>query len=102
MLQYVGFRTTPDSREYTLRVSGEEIRQFTVSIPHAAFANHRARYQDAPDICFSKLTRELAANADLSPGHRLAVTDAELDAYRESQTKKGPERRAAALPKVPR
>jgi len=101
-LQYVGFRSTADSREYTLRVRGpEEPRQFTISIPHTAFAAHRARYQDAPDICFHKLTRELAANAELGAGHRLAVSDAELAEYRESQTKKGPERRARA-PKVPR
>ena len=99
-LQYVGFRSTAAGREYTLRVSGpEEPCQYTVSIPHAAFAAHRARYQDAPDICFHKLTRELAANAGLAPGHPLAVSDAELAEYRESQTKKGPERRARA-PKV--
>jgi hypothetical protein len=99
-VQYLGFHSTAQAREYTLRVGGgEESRDFTVSIPHTAFATRRARYQDAPDICFSKLQRELAANADLLPAE-FEVSEADLIVYRESQTRRT-ERRPRS-PKVPR
>jgi hypothetical protein len=98
-VQYLGFQSTSIGRAYSLRVGGGEgARDFTVSIPHADFAAHRARYQDAPDICFSKLQRELALNADL-PAAELVVSEAELLGYREAQTRRG-ERRPRA-PKVP-
>ncbi|HKC13503.1 MAG TPA: hypothetical protein VKI41_15865 [Vicinamibacteria bacterium] len=99
-VQYLGFHSTAEAREYTLRVGGgDESRDFRVLIPHTAFAARRARYQDAPDICFSKLQRELAANADLLPAE-FVVTEADLLGYRESQTRRT-ERRPRA-PKVPR
>jgi hypothetical protein len=48
----------------------------------AAFTARRVRYQDAPEICFLKLHRELLACTDGVPQARLTVTDAELDDYR--------------------
>jgi hypothetical protein len=97
-VRYLGFRTTDDGREYTLRVDGEgEPRLFTMVIPHAAFTSRRARYQDAPDLCFNKLQRELAANAELLQGPQLVVTSADLDDYREAQTRRSPDRKARAL-----
>lgn len=101
LVQYVGFECTPEAREYVLHVtSGDGSRRFTVSIPHAAFAAHRARYQDAPDICFLKLQRELAAHDNRPEEDHMRVTDAELEAYREAQARRSPQRRArgAAVP----
>jgi hypothetical protein len=83
--EYVGFSVNELTREYRLRVTtmGTEARNFTVAIPNKAFLAHRVRYQDAPDICFLKLQRALAAHAEL-PGARLTVTASELEEYRES------------------
>jgi hypothetical protein len=63
-------------------------RQFTITIANEAFIDRRVRYQDAPDICFLKLTRELAADGDDLPSTRHDVTNAELEDYRLSHTPK--------------
>lgn len=95
-VQYVGFEAKAVAREYTLRVrqAAEEWRDFTVTIPHEAFLSRRARYQDAPEICFLKLLRELAAHANHPPSSRLSVTDAELEDYRQAHAPKPPQRRS--------
>ena len=88
-LCYLGFRTTDEGREYTLRVtSALEPRYFVLFIPHAAFAARQTRFQDAPDLCFGKLQRALAADPDLLPGERMALTSQELLDYREARERK--------------
>ena len=68
---YVGFETTREGREYTLRVSdGVAARLFVLLITHEAFASRAARFQDAPDLCFGKLQRELVAD----PGQVIRLT----------------------------
>ena len=91
---YLGFRTTPTGREYQLRVAAQpEPRHFILFIPHAAFAAREARFQDAPDLCFAKLQRELEANPDLESGSRLVVTGQELELYRIARDHRPPGRR---------
>jgi hypothetical protein len=93
----MGFKTTPDGREYTLRVDGSgDPRFFTVVIAHAVFASRQARFQDAPDLCFAKLQRELTANAELPQGSQVVVTTADLADYREAQNRRSPDRKAKA------
>lgn len=90
----MGFTSTKDGREYTLRVDGTgDPRVFVLVIPHAAFTAHEARYQDAPDLCFAKLQRELAATADLAGGARLILDSTDFAEYRDSQAKRTPERK---------
>lgn len=90
---YLGFRTTPTGREYRLRVAAQpEPRHFVLFISHAAFASREARFQDAPDLCFAKLQRELEANPDLEPGSRLVVTTQELEEYRITRDRRPPGR----------
>jgi hypothetical protein len=90
---YVGFTPKPAVREYTLRVRFEgETYDFTLAIANEAFIRHRARYQDAPEICFLKLQRELAASPSLPPASYLNVTDADLEEYRAAHTPKPPRR----------
>ena len=93
--QYLGFTVTDDARVYQLRVSRPdgESHDFRLHISNRAFLANRVRYQDAPEICFLKLERELIASGDSLPASRLQVTDAELADYRETHTKK-PLRRA--------
>jgi hypothetical protein len=94
-VEYVGFTTHGDSREYTLRVKPAEgeWRVFTLAIASAAFLVRRARYQDAPDICFLKLQRELAAGAGEYPAAYLRVSDAELEDYRTAHAPRSNQRR---------
>jgi hypothetical protein len=93
-IRYLGFRTTGAGREYRLRVDGDgDPRVFVLLIPHAAFAERQARFQDAPDLCYAKLQRELAANASLAEDKPLVLTAADLAEYREQQAKRSPQRR---------
>ncbi|HEX2712897.1 MAG TPA: hypothetical protein VHM88_11915, partial [Candidatus Acidoferrales bacterium] len=84
IVQYVGFEAKPSVREYTFSVretSSNEPRDFTLTITNEAFDSHRARHQDAPDICSLRLHRELATYANHSPKTHFRVTEAELDDY---------------------
>ena len=52
VVRYVGFRSTTEGREYTMRVAdGLSARDFVLLITHRAFADREARFQDAPDVC---------------------------------------------------
>lgn len=98
----MGFQSTHEGRAYTLQVDGEgEARVFVLVILHAAFAARQARFQDAPDLCFAKLQRQLAAEPALLPGSPLVLSSSDLAEYREAQTKRTPERRARAPRSVP-
>jgi hypothetical protein len=83
-IEYVGFRTGPDHREYHLRSHfGTEIREYTVAIAHSAFTSGRVRFQDGPEICYLKVLREMEA-ATAATG--FTMTDAELAAYVTAHT----------------
>jgi len=96
---YLGFAAKASSREYTLRVKrGEDFHDFTLAIPNEAFLSRRVRYQDAPDLCFLKLQRELLICVDGLPSASLSVTDADLEEYRSSHAPRAPQRRPKAPP----
>ena len=88
--EYVGFTVNERTREYQLQVMRPdgEPRQFTVAISNKAFLTHRVRYQDAPEICFLKLQRELDASGEGYPSSHMTVTDAELSEYKTAHTPK--------------
>jgi hypothetical protein len=97
-LRYLGFRTTAEGREYTLRVTaGFEHRDFVLLITHQDFASREARFQDAPDLCFAKLQRDLVADPGLAPGSRLVVTTRDFLEYRLAQ-KPAPSRKRPPPP----
>jgi len=83
-MQYLGFESKSQGREYTFQVrySAEDVREFTLTISNEAFASHRVRYQDAPDVCSLKLRRELARNVSHPSKTNFPITDGELDDYR--------------------
>lgn len=96
-IRYLGFECTAEGRAYALRVDdGGEPRLFTVTIPTEAFESRKARFQDAPEICFARLQRELAANPDLPGGLAFAVTTAEIDEHRDAQLRRSPDRKVRA------
>ncbi len=98
-VEYMGFTVNEATREYKLRVKqpGCEYQSLTLAISNKAFLAHRVRYQDAPDICFLKLQRELIACGDAPLAAHYDVTDAELEDYRVAHTPKPNKNR----PKVP-
>jgi hypothetical protein len=88
---YLGFKAEPSTREYSLqiRTPGDAVRDFVLVIANEAFLSNRVRYQDAPEICFLKLQRELSLCLEgTHPARRLKVTDADLEEYRVAHTQK--------------
>lgn len=84
-IQYVGFEAKASVREYSYRlvdpVAGERVIVF--SIANQAFLVKLVRYQDAPEICYRKLQKEVAAETAEHPlRRRFVVSDVELDEYR--------------------
>ena len=95
-VEYLGFEGGARGRSYRLRarVGSADYREYCLLIAHEAFTSRRVRFQDAAEICFLKLQRDLAAAGDLPVPLQQAVTDAELEAYRAGQAAKTPRRRA--------
>ena len=98
-IEYIGFTVNETTREYSLRAKlpQGEFHSFTLAISNEAFLARQVRYQDAPDICFLKLQRELNECGDTLPALHHDVTDAELEDYRATHTPKPKKNR----PKVP-
>ena len=97
-IRYLGFECTSEGRAYRLRVDGVgEPRLFTVTIPTVAFESRKARFQDAPELCFARLQRELLSNAELPDGLALVITPAEIDEYRDAQLRRSPDRKTRKL-----
>jgi hypothetical protein len=92
---YVDFTAAEGVRQYRLRVrQGADSHDFTVAIPNEAFLSGRIRYQDAPDICFLKIQREIAAGEEGTlPDRALKLTDEELQEYKTSHASKSSRRR---------
>lgn len=102
IVRYGGFRATTRGREYTMHVAdGQSSREFVLLITHQAFADREARFQDAPDVCSSKLRRELAADPGLVPGACMAVTAQDLLDYRGEHTSPLKKREKRAQPSQP-
>jgi len=104
-VEYVGFRTRETTREYQLRIRHADghCDDYVVAIAQEAFLSRRVRYQDAAEICFTKLSRALAAwisSPETGPpaGHQ-SVTEADLLQYREEHTAKP--RRGGPPPPLP-
>lgn len=99
-VEYIGFTPRPAAREYLLRArrGTGDFREFSLLIPNEAFLAGRVRYQDAPEICFLKLHRELLASQDGGPPAGLTVTDDDLAQYRATHAPKTPQRRPKPLP----
>jgi hypothetical protein len=93
-VQYVDVRSTDRGREYSLRVlTATEPRLFVLVIPGEAFVSGGIRFQDGPDLCFRRLSRDLTADPDLLPGDALEISAAEIRNYRVGQEQPAQERR---------
>lgn len=98
-IRYLGFVVHDEHREYTLTMRDTDAdaawHRVTVLITHAAFKAHRVRYQDAPDICFRKLSREADSCEGWTPSVPLWIDDEDLSSYSASMAPKRPTRRRA-------
>jgi hypothetical protein len=93
-VHYVGFRITDEGREYTLRATNSGARLFVLLIMHQHFQAGRARYQDGPDLCCSKLTRALMEEAEaIDPASMMVLTTGELAEYRAGRADPSSRRR---------
>jgi hypothetical protein len=82
-VHYLGFRTTEDGREYTLRAHAPTSRLFVMLIAHRHFTSGRVRFQDGPDVCCAKLTRALTEESGVpEPDCPFEFTAEDLLAYR--------------------
>ena len=91
LVQFMGFESKDTVREYTFQVREASIdatgpREFTISIDQDAFNAHLVRFQDAPDICSTRLRRELLAYGNHPAESHFHITRAELAEYRSSHT----------------
>lgn len=80
-MEYMGFKSTAQGREYGfhVRFSQEDSRDYTVTIATEAFATRRVSYQDGPNVCSSRLKRELTANPDVPTGTSFLIDEKEMD-----------------------
>ena len=95
-VEYQDFTAGEKRREYRLRVRrGAEFHVFTVAIPNEAFVSGRVRYQDAPEICFLKIQKELSEGGEeCVPARALLMSDEELQEYKTARAPKSPHRRS--------
>ena len=85
-IQYLGFDLKPRGRDYRYRVVDPkaEVREFTLTISNQAFAARLVPYQDAADLCYQKLRRDLAAETTENPiARHHTVSNLELEEYRD-------------------
>ena len=90
IVQYLGFEVSALVREYFFKIRGVDagLQDFSLTIPNEAFISHRMRLQDAPDLCSLKIQREFAACANHPPMTHFSITNAELEDYTASHTRK--------------
>jgi hypothetical protein len=87
LVQFMGFESKNKVREYIFQVREASTdqagpREFTITIDQDAFNAHLVRFQDAPDICSTRLRRELLAYGNHLAESHFHITRAELDEYR--------------------
>ena len=101
VVQYVGFHATALGRDYafSVREPGVQPREYTLTIANEAFESHRARYQDAAEICSLRLHQELASFGNRPPQAHYRISETDLDDYRNSHPAKTPG--SPRKPKVP-
>jgi hypothetical protein len=101
-VRYLGFRNTDLGRAYSLRVDAAGVpRTITVTIPHSAFEAKKARFQDAPELCFARLQRALVEQDELPDGLEMVLGLAEIEEYRDAQSRRVPERKRRNRPALP-
>jgi hypothetical protein len=100
-MEYMGFKSTTQGREYAfhVRFSQEDSRDYTVTITGGAFASRRVSFQDGPNVCSSRLKRELTANPAVASGTSFLIDEKEIDDNKSKVVTESPKPRHG--PKLP-
>jgi hypothetical protein len=83
-IQYLGFEQNLQCRTYSFRVieTLKQDREFHLSVDNQALSASRFKFQDIPDLCFSKLKRDLAVETqEQVVPLRIRVSEEELKQY---------------------
>lgn len=83
-IQYVGFTVATTSRTYSFRVldAPEQTREFTIKIQLGVFRSTPLKFQDGPDICFTRLKQELQRETQESRVEpRLRIGEQDIQEY---------------------
>jgi hypothetical protein len=101
LMEYAGFKSTAQGREYAfhVRFSAEDSRDYTVTITTGAFSSRRVSYQDGPNLCSSRLKRELTNTPDIADGTSFLIDERDLDEHKVKQMADAPKRPPG--PKLP-
>jgi hypothetical protein len=93
-MEYMGFKSTTQGREYAfhVRFSSQDSRDYTVTIASEAFTTRHVSYQDGPNVCSSRLKRELTANPYVPTGTSFLIDQKEIDDHKLRQTAETPKR----------
>lgn len=99
-MEYMGFTSTTQGREYAfhVRFAPKDSRDYTLTIASEAFTSHRVSYQDGPNVCSSRLKRELSANPDAPTGTSFAIDEKEIDDHKLRNTPELPKYRYGQKP----
>jgi hypothetical protein len=96
-VEYLGFETVGEHREFRLRVYGPDAsREFHFRIAIASFTDGGIRMQDGPDVCYQKLLQ--VAAGDTTSADVVTIDGADLASYREAHTKVAKHRRSWTPP----
>jgi hypothetical protein len=95
-VEYLGFETVGEHREFRLRVYGPDAsREFRFRIAIASFTDGGIRMQDGPDVCYQKL---LHVAGNTTSADVITIDGADLASYREAHTKVAKHRRSWTPP----
>ena len=91
-MEYMGFKSTTQGREYAfhVRFSSQDHRDYTVIIASEAFTSRGVIYQDGPNLCSSRLNRELIANPNVPTGTSFLIDQKEIADHKVRQTAEAP------------
>jgi hypothetical protein len=97
-IQYVGFNVADSSRTYNFDVIGtEETREFTVKVQSEAFRPACLKLQDGPDICFTRLKKELQGETQEARAEaHLGIGERNIQEYMEQHYPRRPLAKKAA------
>lgn len=85
-IQYVGFNVGATARNYNFLVKDApgEAREFTVVVQFESFRSTALKFQDGPDLCFTRLKRALEKETEAErAGPSLSIEREDIQEYLE-------------------
>jgi hypothetical protein len=85
-VSYLGVVSFSDYSEYRFRIVNDDksIRLLKLHINKSAFLNRQLMIQEAPDLCFQKVTADLKSKLTPLAQEVVQVTEADIENYRAS------------------